>query len=62
MDKKISEKRDIKDLQKLLKEKRESLRRLRFLLATGKEKKVSESKKIRKEIARILTNINQKNK
>ncbi len=61
------------ELQKLLKEKREKLRQLRFDLASGKIKNVREIVVIKKDIARIMTlfneyktnlriNINKKNK
>jgi large subunit ribosomal protein L29 len=43
------------DLQKVLLEKRERLRQLRFDLAAGKIKNVREIRKIKKDIARILT-------
>lgn len=43
------------ELRKLLKEKREQLRVLRFDLAAGKVKNVSEIRAVRKDIARILT-------
>ena len=43
------------ELQKLLQEDREKLRQLRFDLTSGKVKNVREIRKIKKEIARILT-------
>jgi len=43
------------ELQKLLREKREKLRDLRFNLAGGKLKNVREIRAIKKDIARILT-------
>lgn len=43
------------ELQNLLLEKRERLRALRFDLASGKVKNVRELRKIKKDIARILT-------
>jgi len=49
------QKKSNSDLQKLLKEKRELLRRVRFDLSLNKLKNVREIRKIRKEIARILT-------
>lgn len=57
--KKITEKPE-EELQKLLEEKREKLRQLRFSLAGGKIKNISEIRKTRKEIARILTLLNSK--
>lgn len=44
-----------KELQKLLQDKREKLRELRFALASGKVKNVREIRQIKKDIARILT-------
>ena len=43
------------DLEKLLKEKREALRRFRFDVTGGKIKNVKEGFNLRKDIARILT-------
>lgn len=43
------------ELQKLLIDNREKLRQLRFDLDSGKVKNVREIRKIKKEIARILT-------
>ena len=43
------------ELQRMLAEERERLRVLRFDLAVGKIKNVREIRKIRKNIARILT-------
>ena len=43
------------ELQKILLDDREKLRQLRFDLATGKVKNVREVRKIRKDIAKILT-------
>ena len=44
-----------RDLQRLLQEKRERLRQLRFDLAGGKVKNVREIRETKKDIARILT-------
>ncbi len=52
----------IKDLRKLERELREKLRGLRFDLAAGKVKNVREIRKIKKDIARILTVIREKEK
>ena len=49
------------ELQKLLTELRERLRQLRFDLAAGKVKNVREIRQIKKDIARILTMLCQKN-
>ncbi|RLC34742.1 MAG: 50S ribosomal protein L29 [Candidatus Nealsonbacteria bacterium] len=43
------------ELKKLLTEKREKLRRLKFDLISGKVKNVREIRQIKKDIARILT-------
>lgn len=46
------------ELQKMLKDARERLRSLRFDLEAGKVKNVAELRKIKKDIARILTFLN----
>ncbi len=46
------------ELQKSLQDSREKLRQLRFDLASGKVKNVREIRKIKKDIARILTILN----
>jgi len=43
------------ELQKILSDNREKLRQLRFDLAAGKVKNVREVRKVKKDIARILT-------
>ncbi len=43
------------ELQKILQDNREKLRQLRFDLDAGKVKNVREIRKIKKEIAQILT-------
>ena len=48
------------DLNRLAGEKRESLRVFRFGGAGGKSKNVKEGRATRKDIARILTALNQK--
>jgi large subunit ribosomal protein L29 len=53
--------RSKEELEKLLEESRERLRQLKFDLAAGKVKNVREIRKIKKEIARILTLLCQKN-
>jgi ribosomal protein L29 len=50
------------DLAKMLSEKRESLRVFRFGAAGAKSKNVREGRAIRKDIARIMTVMNVKNK
>lgn len=52
----------IEDLRKLEKELREKLRGLRFDFASGKVKNVREIREIKKDIARILTVIREKEK
>ena len=51
-----------KEVQKLLEAKREKLRQLNFDLVSGKVKNVREIRKIKREIARLLTILCQKNK
>lgn len=53
-------KKTIAQLQTILKEQRERLRQLRFDLAGGKLNKPHEIQKVKKDIARILTIINEK--
>ncbi|MEA3344302.1 MAG: 50S ribosomal protein L29 [Patescibacteria group bacterium] len=47
------------ELEKLLKENRAKLQEFNFDLAAGKMKKVRNVRKIKKDIARILTSINK---
>jgi len=49
-----------KELNRILGESREKLRRLKFDLSSGKVKNVREIRKVKKNIARMLTLINQK--
>ena len=49
------------ELQKLLQNLREKQRQLRFDLASGKIKNIREIRQIKKDIARILTVLCQKN-
>ncbi|MFH1462203.1 MAG: 50S ribosomal protein L29 [bacterium] len=44
-----------KELQTILKEDREKMRQLRFDLSAGKVKNVREIRKVKKEIAQLLT-------
>lgn len=46
------------DLQKLLTQKRDELRELRFKASNGQLKQVREMRVVRKHIARILTALN----
>lgn len=48
------------ELHRILAEKREKLRQLRFDLVSGKVKNVREIRQIKKDIARILTTLCQK--
>ena len=50
----------IEELNKLLKEKRYKLERLKFDLFSGKVKNISEIRKTKKDIAQIMTLINGK--
>jgi len=50
------------ELHSLLHQKREALRQLRFDLVAGKVKNLREIRSIKKDIARILTVINEKRK
>jgi len=47
-------------LNKLLKEKRKEWQDLRFKLTTGRVKDIKQVAKVKKDIARILTILNQK--
>ncbi|MCD6528361.1 50S ribosomal protein L29 [bacterium] len=49
-----------KELEKLLEEKREKLRSLRFDLVSGKVKNIREIRETKKDIARILTLLHEK--
>lgn len=55
-------KQTISELQGLLAEKRERLGELRFNLVSGKVKNIREIRHLKKDIARILTVLNQKQK
>jgi len=48
------------DLKKMLKEKRESLRDFRFAGAGGRTRNVREGRSLRREIAQVLTALNEK--
>ncbi|KKQ34329.1 MAG: hypothetical protein US50_C0052G0010 [Candidatus Nomurabacteria bacterium GW2011_GWB1_37_5] len=50
----------IEDLNKELEEKRMKLKNFRFSLSGGKTKNIKEGHEIKKEIARILTAINNR--
>lgn len=53
------QKKDQKELHELLQEKRTALGELRFKLALDEEKQVRKARVLRKDIARILTVLNQ---
>lgn len=55
---KALEKKTVADLEKELREKRESIQNMRFGAAGAKSKDTSSAKKTRREIARILTELN----
>jgi ribosomal protein L29 len=50
----------IEDLRKLVEEKREELRRLRFAVAGSKNRNVKQAATLRKQIARALTELNKR--
>lgn len=52
---------DLNSLVKLVEEKKSALLKLRIDLTMGKLKNISQIRKIKKEIAQILTIINEKN-
>lgn len=52
----------LEELNKTLFEKRKTLKQMRFDLNSGKIKNIKDIKKIKKDIAQILTLINEKNK
>lgn len=62
MERKELEKKDNKELAKILNEKRADLKKLRFDLAGGKVKDIKVIKGTKKDIARILTEMNSKKK
>jgi large subunit ribosomal protein L29 len=53
-------KKSKEELEKILKEKREHLQKLKFDLSLGKLKNVKEIGQVKKDIARILTILNSK--
>jgi len=54
--------KDTKDLEKELADTREALRAFRFGAAGGKAKNAHEGKSIRKNIARVLTELSRRKK
>lgn len=57
MSKELKEKSD-KELEKMLKETREELRKFRFSQVGSSTRDVKEGQELRKKVARILTEIN----
>ena len=55
-------KKSAKDLEKLLKEKREALREFRFASAGSRVRNVRDGRNVRKEIAQILTELHTRGK
>ena len=49
-----------KEITNLLNEKRENLRSFRFSLSGGKSRNVREGRNTRKEIARLMTEVNSR--
>ena len=60
MDTKELRNKSREEMEKLLEEKRDSLAKFRFDSNSGKNKNVKQGNILRKEIARILTVINEK--
>ncbi|MBU1091636.1 50S ribosomal protein L29 [Patescibacteria group bacterium] len=59
MSKEKLDNKTLKELKAMLSEKRNALRDFCFRIAKGKAKDVKEGRVLRREIARILTNINK---
>ncbi len=55
-------KKSIKDLEKSVREKREVLREFRFKSAGSRTRNVREGRATRREIARMLTELNRRSK
>ncbi|HEY4496098.1 MAG TPA: 50S ribosomal protein L29 [Candidatus Paceibacterota bacterium] len=51
----------VPELENLLAEKREALRKFRFGIAGSKNRNVKEGQNLRKEIARVLTELHTQN-
>lgn len=54
------EKNSVEDLQKMLSDKREGLRNFRFGGAGSRSRNTQEGKTLRKDIARLLTELNSR--
>ncbi|MBL4644679.1 MAG: 50S ribosomal protein L29 [Candidatus Pacebacteria bacterium] len=55
-------KKSVKDLEKIVREKRDELRSFRFKSAGSRTRNVREGRNTRREIAQILTELNHRNK
>ncbi|PCI28474.1 50S ribosomal protein L29 [Candidatus Kaiserbacteria bacterium] len=55
-------KKSVKDLEKLVKEKREELREFRFKNAGSRVRNVKEGRNTRHDVAKILTELNMRSK
>ena len=56
------QKHSVEDLHRLVKDKREELRALRFSVAGSKNRNVKLSRTLRKDVARALTAVNAQKK
>ena len=56
------QKHSVEDLNRLVKDKREELRALRFSVAGSKNRNVKLSRTLRKDVARALTAVNAQKK
>ncbi len=54
--------KDKKELEKMINEKKEKLRQMRFNLVSGKVKNIREIREVKKDIAKMLTKINENDK
>ena len=55
------QKKNTTDLMKLLKEKRAELQKFRFSIAGSKSRNVREGRNVKRDIARILTELRSRN-
>ncbi|PCH91645.1 50S ribosomal protein L29 [Candidatus Kaiserbacteria bacterium] len=55
-------KKSVKDLEKLIIDKREELREFRFKSAGSRTRNVREGRNVRREVAQILTELNARTK
>lgn len=56
------QKKNIDDLMKLLREKRNALKSFKFAIEGSKARNVREGRNLRREIAQIMTELNKKGK